>query len=125
MSDNENKQEFASLLVQYQKGIAHAKASEELRDAVAAVQELGKAAEVLIKVKISPMKDNPRVVQTLITSAAKIPKPAPVPAIYFPDDDGVLHRNDPTQREFDYGPNAVVMTTQAPDGKTAAAGSDK
>lgn len=119
MSDK-NKQEVGSLLVQHQKGIAHAKMSEELRDAVAAVKEHGKPAEVTIKIKIAPVKGNSRVLQTFVSSTANIPKPAPTPAIYFADDDGGLHRNDPEQREFDYPP----AETPAVDGKTAAAGRD-
>lgn len=119
MPDN-NLQELATLLVQHQKGIAHNKVSQELRDAVAAVQDQGKAAEVVLKIKIEPVKNNPHVLGTTITSTAKIPKPAPVPAIYYPDEDGGLHRNDPTQREFDYGPDPAATT----DGKTAAAGRD-
>lgn len=118
MSDKPNQQELATFLVQHQKGIAHDKVSQELRDAVAAVQEQGKAATVTLQVKIEPFKGNPDVLSTTITSAAKIPKPAPKPGIYYPDEDGGLHRNDPRQREFDYGP------TQPADGKAAAAGKD-
>lgn len=121
MSDNDNgelKQELAPLLVQYQKGLAHDKMSQELRDAVTAVQEMGKPAEVNIKIRVSPVSGNPRVVQTLVTSTAKIPKPAPAPSIFFADEHGALHRNDPLQNEFDFTRSAAA------DGKSAAAGRD-
>lgn len=117
MPDNDNKQELATFLVQHQKGIAHDKVSQEFREAVAAVQEHGKAATVTLQLKIEPFKGNPDVLSTTITSTAKIPKPAPKPAVYYPDEEGGLHRNNPEQREFDYGPTAT-------DGKTAAAGKD-
>jgi hypothetical protein len=118
MTDNKNQQELATLLVQYQKGIAHDKVSQELRDAVAAVQDQGKAATVTLQVKIEPFKGNPDVLSTTITSNAKIPKPAPKPAIYYPDENGGLHRNDPKQREL------WEDAADTADGKSAAAGRD-
>jgi hypothetical protein len=116
MPDNTNQQELATFLVQHNKGTAHDKVSQELREAVAAVQEQGKAASVSLTVKIEPFKGNPDVLSTTITSSAKIPKPSPKPGIYYPDDDGGLHRNDPRQREL------WDDTQEASDGKSAAAG---
>lgn len=115
MSDNNDKQEFAAILLQCEKGLVHDKASELMREAVAAVKDLGKAAEVTIKLTITPVKNNTRVVQIEAKPSAKIPEPPRSPSIFFADDNGGLHRNDPTQREFDYEPA---------DGKSAAAGRD-
>jgi hypothetical protein len=109
-------QEFASILVQHGKGIAHDKASALLREAVAAVKEHGKGAEVTVKLKITPVKNNPRIVQIEAKPSANIPQPEPTPAIFFADDQGGLHRNDPEQREFEYGTST--------DNKSAAAGRD-
>lgn len=114
MPDNE-KQEFAAMLVQHGKGLVHDQASELLRKATAAVKDLGKPAEINIKVKITPVKNNTRVVQVDAKATAKIPEPITPPAIFFADDDGGLHRNDPTQRE---------LWDDASDSKTAAAGRD-
>lgn len=119
MSESEApKQEFAAILLQVNKGLAHDKASEELRAAVAAVKELGKPAEMTVKLKITPVKNNSSVVQIEAATAVKIPKPPVKPAIFFADDEGGLHRNDPTQRSL-YDP-----PTEHADGKTAAAGKD-
>lgn len=114
--NNSQKQEFASILLQLNKGLAHDKASEELREAVAAVKELGKPAEMVIKLKITPVKNNSSVVQIEAQTAAKIPKPPVKPAIFFADDEGGLHRNDPTQRS--------MFETEPADNKTASAGKD-
>lgn len=111
MSDNENQQEFATILLQCEKGLVHDKASELLRDAVAAVKELGKDAEVNIALKITPVKNNPRVVQIVGKPTAKIPEPARPPSIFFADDNGGLHRNDPEQREFDYAADKSTTST--------------
>lgn len=116
MSDNE-KQEFAAVLLQLGKGREHDKASELLTEAVAAVKELGKPAEMTIKLRIDPMKNNSRVVQITAKAAASIPKPPNPPTIFFADDEGGLHRNDPDQRE-------MWTSEQVADGKTAAAGRD-
>lgn len=113
--DNIENQEFATILLQCEKGIVHDKASELMRTAVAAVKDLGKEAEVHIAMKITPVKNNPRVVQIVAKPTAKIPEPARPPSIFFADDNGGLHRNDPEQREFDYQPS---------DNKSAAAGRD-
>ena len=119
MSDNTNdqaKQEFAAILLQPGLALEHDRASKMLREATAAVKELGKAAEVNIKLRIEPVKNNNSVVQIAARATAKVPQPPTVAKIFFADDEGGLHRNDPTQREFEYGAN---------DGKTASAGHDK
>ncbi|MHA0288298.1 hypothetical protein ACXYX3_17835 [Mycobacterium sp. C3-094] len=118
MSDNNPPQEFASILLACEKGLVHDKASELLREAVAAVKDQGKPAEINIRMKITPVKNNTAVVQIEANPTAKIPQAPRRPAIFYTDDDGGLHRNDPTQREFDYGTNTAT------DGKSAAAGRD-
>lgn len=118
MPDN-NKQEFATILLQCEKGRVHDKASEIMREAVAAVKELGKPAKVSIEFTITPVKNNSRVVQIEAKPSAKIPEPPRAPSIFFADDEGGLHRNDPTQGEL-----WDTNNTAATDGKTAAAGRD-
>lgn len=120
MSDStrEPQQEFAATLLNISKGLAHDKASALLTQAVAAVKEQGKAAELVMKVRIEPVKNNSRVVQITAATAAKIPQAPIAPTIFFADDEGGLHRNDPEQRELDYTAPATS------DGKSAAAGRD-
>lgn len=118
MSDNgTDKQEFAAILLQPGLALEHDKASKLLREATAAVKELGKPAEVNIRIRIEPVKNNNSVVQIAARATSKVPQAPTVAKIFFTDDEGGLHRNDPRQREFDF-----PATT---DGKSAAAGRDQ
>lgn len=118
MSDNENeqaKQEFAAILLQPGLALEHDRASKLLREATAAVKDLGKAAEVNIRLRIEPVKNNNSVVQIAARATAKVPQPPTVSKIFFADDEGGLHRNDPNQGS---------LYEETTDGKTAAAGRD-
>lgn len=119
MPDNTDKQEFAAILLQPGLALEHDKASKLLREATAAVKELGKPAEVNIRLRIDPVKNNNSVVQIAARATAKVPQPATVAKIFFADDEGGLHRNDPNQRELWDRDN-----TDTTDGKSAAAGRD-
>lgn len=94
--------EFASLLLGHAKGRAHTNASKLLRDAVEAVKQTGRKATVTVQFEISAMKNNPRVVQVGDKVTAKIPEEKQ-DSIWFTDDDGGLHRNDPDQLRMEYG----------------------
>lgn len=113
MSTNEAA-EFASVLLQHAKGRAHDEATAKLKEAVEAVKLLGKPAKVTVELSIHPVKNNSSVVRIEDTVTAKVPE-EPRSSMWFPDDAGALHRNDPNQSEFDY--------TQT-DNKTNAAGKD-
>jgi hypothetical protein len=118
MPDNNTKkqQEFAAILLQPGLALEHDKASKLLREATAAVKELGKPAEVNIKLRIEPVKNNSSVVQIAAKATSKLPPQPTVAKIFYADDEGGLHRNDPTQRP--------LWENDAADGKTAAAGPD-
>lgn len=119
MSDStrEPQQEFAATLLNISKGLAHDKASALLTQAVAAVKEQGKAAELVMKGQDrTGQKQLPRRADHTAATAAKIPQSPIAPTIFFADDQGGLHRNDPEQHEIDYSATA--------DGKSAAAGRD-
>lgn len=108
--------EFAALLCTHAKGRAHDEASRKLREAVEAVQRTGKAATVTVKIGIKPVEKIPNAFRIQDTVTASIPED-PRTSMWFGDENGGLHRNDPNQREFDYGTPA--------DSKTAAAGKDQ
>ncbi|OBI95580.1 hypothetical protein [Mycobacterium sp. 1465703.0] len=108
--------EFASLLVTHKKGLAHDEASRKLREAVEAVQRTGKAASVTVKLSIKPVEKIPNAFRIQDSITASIPE-EPRTSMWFGDDKGGLHRNDPNQREFDYDTPA--------DNKTAGAGKDQ
>lgn len=115
MPDNE-KQDFAAVLMQHAKGRAHDEASTKLSEAVQAVKETGKSAEVTVKLTINPVKNNSTVVQIEDRVTYKVPT-EPRTSMWFPDDAGALHRNDPNQGE-------LWEKTPAADNKSAAAGRD-
>lgn len=108
--------EFASLLLTHAKGRAHDEASRMLREAVEAVQRTGKAASVTVKLAIKPVDKIPNAfrIQDAVTSS--IPED-PRTSMWFGDDKGGLHRNDPNQR-------SLYEDDEPADAKTAAAGKD-
>lgn len=112
--------EFAQLLLTHAKGRAHDAATKLLKDAVEAVKLTGKKGEVAIKLTIHPVKNNEDVVRIEDRVTATIPEETRA-SIWYTDDDGQLHRNDPTQRSF-FDADQGVNTSS--DGKSAAAGKD-
>ncbi len=112
MADNEQATEFAELLLTHARGRAHTTASKLLRDAVEAVRTTRRTATVTVQFSITTIKNNPAVVQVSDKVSAKIPEEKQ-DSIWYTDDEGGLHRNDPYQMRMDYS-----------DGKTAAAGPD-
>lgn len=106
--------EFAALLIGHSKGRAHDTASKLLRDAVEAVKQTGRRASVTVTFDISQIKNNSRMVQIGDKVTAKIPEEKS-DSVWFTDDEGGLHRNDPEQLRMEYG---------TADGKSAAAGRD-
>lgn len=113
MADNQT--EFATLLLTHAKGRAHDKATTKLREAVEAVQRTGKPGAVSVKFNIRPMKGNDDVVRIESNVTSNIPEEAEA-SIWYTDDGGVLHRNDPNQDPL-WQDNHV-------DGKSAAAGNN-
>lgn len=120
MSDNDSKNEgleFASVIIQHRKGIEHDKATKKLREAVAAVKATGKAATVTVQVSIKPVGNIPNAIKADVKVNDSIPEEKES-SMWFVDDSGGLHRNDPTQRPLWEDP------APATDGKSAAAGRD-
>lgn len=107
--------EFAQFLLTHAKGRAHDELSQKLNEAVEAVKRTGKAGTVGLKVQIDPVKNNDEVVRIETNVTTKIPK-EPVTSMWYADDDGALHRNDPNQRS--------LYDDDPADGKTAASGKD-
>lgn len=108
--------EFGAVLVTHAKGRAHEEATRKLREAVEAVQRTGKPASVTVKLDIKPVDKIPNAFKISDAVTAKIPED-PRTSMWFGDDNGGLHRNNPNQDELPYD-------TTPSDGKTAAAGKD-
>lgn len=109
--------EFATLLCTHGKGRAHDEASKKLREAVEAVMTTGKQATVTVKFTFSRVPETFNVLKVGSKVAATIPEEPPV-SMWFADDDGGLHRNDPNQA-------SLFDDTGIRDGKTTAAGRDQ
>lgn len=117
MSENKEGLEFASVLIQHRKGIEHDKATAKLREAVAAVKKTGKPAKVTVEIAVKPVGNIPNAIKADVKVNDSIPEEKES-SMWFVDDDGGLHRQDPTQRP-------LWEDTPAPaDGKSAAAGRD-
>lgn len=117
MPANEKQEglEFATVLLQHRKGIEHDKATALLRQAVTAVKQTRKAAKVTVELAITPVANVPNAVKITTKVNDTIPEEIES-SMWFTDDDGGLHRTDPTQRSL------WEETTEPVDGKSAAAG---
>jgi hypothetical protein len=109
--------EFASVLLNHAKGRAHDEATKCLRDAVEAVKRVGKPAKVTVELTISPVPKIPNAYRIEDRVIPKIPED-PRTSMWFADDEGGLHRNDPNQRSLYEESEAEA------DAKTRAAGKD-
>ncbi|MCX2931360.1 hypothetical protein ORI20_13835 [Mycobacterium sp. CVI_P3] len=120
MSDNNNPVdeglEFASVLIRHRNGIEHDDATRRLREAVAAAIKTRKPAKVTVAMEIKPVSNVSNAVKITTTVGDKIPEEIES-SMWFTDDDGGLHRADPSQRPLWEDPAST-------DGKSAAAGKD-
>lgn len=97
LGDATPRKTFASFVIEQRNGALHAEASETLAELVRAVQDHGKAGTVQITIRIAPGSKG---TNTLVVSddvKIKAPQGDRPAALFFPDDDGNLHRSDPRQ----------------------------
>lgn len=92
---------FADVLRDLGKGQVADEAAVLLADLVQAVRAHGKQGTFTLTVKVAPMKGSQR--NVVVAAQAKTSPPAgePIAAVFFDDDAGNLHRNDPLQGELD------------------------
>lgn len=107
--------DFSVILVGHSKGRANDEATKALSQIVEAVKATGKAGKVTVELSVHPVKNNKSIVRIEDKVTSSIPR-EPRSSVWFPDDDGALHRNDPNQGE--------LWDNKAADGKSAAAGRD-
>lgn len=117
MSSNTSSEgsEFATVLLQHAKGRAHDEATKALAEVVEAVKRLGKKGEVTLKLTVIPVKNDQTMVYLEDNITATVPK-EPRNSLFFTDDHGGLHRNQPGL----YG--SVDADTIPTDGKSAGSG---
>jgi len=96
-SDTEQVFTAGHLLISMRNGAANDRATVELEKLVQAVMQTGKSGDVTIKIKVSKLKDGDTEQKVDIVVKSSIPV-GDIPAgIYYPNDDGSLHRTDPRQ----------------------------
>ena len=97
MSNEPN--EFVAVVAQHAKGAANDLATKLMNEAIEAVRTTGKAATLTVQLKFSPVKNNETVIAIEDKVTAKIPENRRG-SMWFTDDKGGLHRNDPQQYDM-------------------------
>ncbi len=92
---------FADVLRDLGKGQVADESATLLTDLVQSVRAHGKQGTFTLKIKVAPMKGSQRNVVVAAQASISPPSGEPIAAVFFDDDAGNLHRNDPLQGELD------------------------
>lgn len=93
-----HRRPFAEFVVQTNRGITHARLTKALHDLIAAVTDTGKGGELVLKVKVAPLKKGATgqlEVSEQVTT--KLPQTDAPISIFWADAEGNLTRSDPNQ----------------------------
>lgn len=91
---------ITDVLREVRRGVAVEHATRLLSEVVRAVDETGKAGSLTLVIKVKPDKGGGNGKGISVEVKAKKPEPEIPEAIFFSDEDGDLHRNDPMQAEM-------------------------
>ena len=94
--------DFASVLVELDKGRVHLEASEGLWDLIQAVEQVKKKGTFTLTLVVAPVNDaegSPLDVRAEVKVSP--PRPAPRANVAYVDEQGNLTRNDPRQPEIE------------------------
>lgn len=91
---------ITDILREARKGVVAVRASDLLAEVVRAVDETGKAGEVVIKIKVKPERGGGSAKELSFEVKSKRPEQDMPAAMFYSDGDGDLHRSDPTQSEM-------------------------
>lgn len=91
---------ITDILREYRNGRAADVATRKMADLVRAVDETGKTGTLTITFKVKPEKGGGSQKTIACDIKAKMPESDLPEAVFFSDEDGALHRADPTQREM-------------------------
>jgi hypothetical protein len=91
---------ITDILREYRNGRAADVASRKLAELVQAVDETGKGGTLTITFKVKPEKGGGSQKTIACDVKAKMPESDLPDAVFFSDEEGSLHRSDPTQREM-------------------------
>lgn len=105
MSADSNIRSATSILTELRDGHVITELSGALHDAIAAVLEHNKSAEVLLRITISPFNET-KLVEPAITMTAvvdrKLPKEVPPATLFFPDEGGNPQRSPVRQKQMPF-----------------------
>lgn len=93
---NDDAPEFAAFVVTHAKGRMNDELSEQFAALVKAVKETGKKGTITLQLVVEPDKKVENVVRVEDKISVATPKEARA-SMWYTDDDGKLHRDDPTQ----------------------------
>ena len=96
-SPNQACNELIKFLVPLAEGAIVPDLVNEIHDVVKAVRDTGRAGDISLKIKIAPCNGSERQVVVNAEINSKPPKSARPMSLYFTDEDGALHRQDPLQ----------------------------
>jgi hypothetical protein len=89
--------EFASFLVNFNRGRTHDELTARLAEVTAAVAATGKAGSLTLTIKITPAKGVDGMVVVDDDVKTKVPTLARPAAMYYVTDEGALSENHPAQ----------------------------
>jgi hypothetical protein len=102
----DNIRSATSILTELRDGHVITELSGAIHDALAAVKEHNKAAEVILHIRIAPFSKT-QLVEPAITMTAevekKLPKEVPPSTIFFLSEDGNPQRNPERQQSMTFG----------------------
>jgi hypothetical protein len=99
-ADEPQARPFSQFMIEQRRGALHAELSDVLREVVAAVQDHGKAGSLTLTIDVKPGAKGTRTLVVSDSIKTKIPQGERPSALFFADDAGNLHRDDPTQPEL-------------------------
>lgn len=101
------------ILGSMRNGAADRAASDLFTKVVQAVQTTGKKGSVTIKFDIGKMKGGDTEIEIKASLSHKVPTEDIQVGIYYPDENGGLHRTDPRQLSFiDRGDNVIDASSR-------------
>ena len=99
---------FDEWVREHSRGTLNEDMTAAIRNVVQAVTDLDKKGTVVLKLTIEPAGRHGRTVAIGGEVEEKPPAPAPELSVYFPDEKGGLHRNDPYQERLPEVPSGTV-----------------
>jgi hypothetical protein len=88
---------FVGFIADHRGGQTARELTDQLAKVTQAVRDTGKAGSVTLTLAIAPLKDATDILVVTDTVKGKVPELPRPKAVYFPDDHGGLHRDNPRQ----------------------------